>query len=185
MFARSAIKGEPRGSVFPELSRLGTTGKAISQTIRIDPQGKDTRCAEHTFIYSRDRQYRTLFLPFPITPFLVLLMFFCSQRLNTNKMPPFDSTKVFFPSALSSLCLFSPSPQTLSLGRTLCWVATCFLTPLHTEASLFPRSLPPPPPAPPLCWPPARVPVWRRCRLPREFLVRAPPTSPLMPQCVC
>lgn len=66
--------------------------------------------------------------------------------------------------------------QTLSLERTLCWVAICYLILLLMEASLFLVSLPlPPPPAPLLLRAPALDPVWRSCRLARLLLVRPPP----------
>lgn len=95
----------------------------------------------------------------------------------TNKMhfSPAPEAKSYFYFDPLSLWLFFILSQTLSLGRTLCWVVIFYLILLLMETSLFLLSLPPPP-APLLLLALALEPVWRSSRLVSELLVRRPPT---------
>lgn len=102
---------------------------------------------------------------------------------HTNKMhfssAPSAKNLIFYCCPLSFWLCFILS-QTLSLGRTLCWVATCYLILLLMETSLFLLSRP----APLLLLDPALDPVWRSCRLVRQLLVRPLCSTPQLALCL-
>lgn len=93
--------------MFPQFTWLGTTEKK-NQPTELIPKEKIEAALSHTFFCSRDWQYRIYFEPFLRTPFLVPLML-DSQRLNTNKKPPFYYTKVSFLPPPHLLLLILPS----------------------------------------------------------------------------